>query len=275
MTEILQAIVLGIVEGLTEFLPISSTGHLIIAEHAIGFKDTAKLFTVVIQMGAIAAVIWYYRKDIWRRITGLFKGSAGDRKFWVNLIIATIPAGLIGLLLENTIEAWAVPSTVAVALILGGFALLWVEMVFMKNAKHRTTNLDDLTYKQSLAIGTIQVLALLPGVSRSGATIVGGLLSGLNRVSATAFSFWLSMPVIILAGSYKLIKDKSELSALPGGSWALLAGTVSAFVSALLVVSWLLRYVAKHDFKPFAYYRIGLGLLLLLMLATGILSNTV
>ncbi|MDQ2973087.1 MAG: undecaprenyl-diphosphate phosphatase [bacterium] len=274
MREIIQAIFLGIVEGLTEFLPISSTGHLIVAEHAIGFRDSSKLFTVVIQVGAIAAVIWHYRLDILSRLASLIKWENKAQKFWLNLVIATLPAGVVGLLLESTLEKYSVPSTVAITLIVGGFVLLWAENKF-EHDKQTADNIDSISQKQALGIGLAQVLSLVPGVSRSGATIVGGMLAGLKRKTAAEFSFWLAMPVIILASSYKLIKYSDQLDELPGGNTALLAGTISAFFSALLVVNWLLKYIAKHDFKPFAYYRIAIGVLLLILLATNLLSNSV
>ncbi|MDQ3093730.1 MAG: undecaprenyl-diphosphate phosphatase [bacterium] len=273
MVEILQAIFLGIVEGLTEFLPISSTGHLIVAEHVIGFRDTSKLFTVVIQVGAIGAVIWHYRADIIKRVISLIKWETSAQNFWLNLVIATLPAGIVGLLLESTIEKYSVPSTVAITLIVGGFVLIWAENKFTHD-KQTAGNLDSITPKQALGIGTAQILSLVPGVSRSGSTIVGGMLAGLKRDTAAEFSFWLAMPVIILASGYKLIKYNDELASLPGGNMALLIGTISAFFSALLVVNWLLKYIARHDFKPFAYYRIGFGIFLLVLLITNLLSNS-
>ena len=278
MIAIIHAVILGIVEGLTEFLPISSTGHLIVAEHAIGFKDSAELFTVVIQIGAIAAVVWHYRLDIISKITGLFKRDKTIGKFWVNLIIATIPAGLAGLALDKTLQKYAVPRTVAISLILGGIVLWLVETYRHDNKVERPrdmgrtssqTSLESITPKQALGVGVAQVFSLVPGVSRSGATIVGGLLSGLDRVTATAFSFYLSIPVMILATGYKVLKNHHEISNLPGGSAALVVGIVTAFITGLMAVSWLLRYISRHDFKNFAYYRIGFGIFILLLLALG------
>jgi len=274
MIAILQAIFLGIVEGLTEFLPISSTGHLIVAEHAIGYKDAAQTFTVVVQVGALFAIAWYFRKDLWTKITGLFRGVEGARKFWLNLVIATIPAGLIGLVLDKTLEKYAVPMTVAISLIIGGFILLLAEAKFAKTAHHSKLELEKITSKQALGIGLAQVVSLVPGVSRSGATIVGGMLAGLNRLTAATFSFYLALPILGLASLYKLFKARHSLGELPGGAPALVLGTVAAFVSALLVVGWLLKYVSRHDFKPFAYYRIVFGCLLLLLVATGLLANS-
>lgn len=279
MIAIIHAIILGIVEGFTEFLPISSTGHLIVAEHLIGFKDTAELFTVVIQIGSVSAVMWYYRLDLIKRITGFFKREEGANKFWLNLVIATIPAGLIGVALDKTLQKYAVPRYVAVMLILGGIVLYVVETYHQKESsdrprrmeKHTEARLDTITPKQALGVGMAQVVSLMPGVSRSGATIVGGLLGGLDRVTATAFSFYLSIPVMILATLYKLAKNRHEITHLPGGTAALVVGVITAFVTGLLAVSWLLQYISKHNFKKFAYYRIAFGFFIFLLLAVGAL----
>lgn len=281
MVAIIHAIILGIIEGLTEFLPISSTGHLIVAEHAIGFKDSAELFTVVIQIGAVSAVIWYYRLDIFNRITALFKRESGAYTFWINLVLATIPAGLIGVVLDKTLQKYAVPRTVAIMLILGGIVLWLVETYHQqdKGTRARQMNrsttkpkLDSITPKQALGVGMAQVVSLVPGVSRSGATIVGGLLSGLDRVTATAFSFYLSMPVMVLATLYKVGKEHNKISMLPGGMPALIVGVMTAFITGLMAVSWLLQYISKHDFKGFAYYRIGFGIFILVLLDMGFLK---
>jgi len=281
MMAIIHAIILGIVEGLTEFLPISSTGHLIVAEHAIGFKDTAELFTVVIQIGAIAAVVWYYRLDIINRIVRLIKREKGADRFWINLVIATVPAGLFGLVLDKTLQKYAVPRTVALTLILGGIVLWAVETYRhekkddrprvrpLKESKGPYVNLDTITPKQALGVGVAQVASLVPGVSRSGATIVGGLLSGMDRVTATAFSFYLSIPIMILATGYKLALHHDEIAQLPGGLAALVIGVFTAFITGLMAVSWLLQYISRHDFKKFAYYRIGFGIFILFLLAMG------
>ncbi len=272
MWHILQAIILGIVEGLTEFLPISSTGHLIVAENLIKFKDTAELFTVVIQVGAIAAVVWFYRLDLIQKITGLFARSDLAKKFWLNLIIATIPAGLVGLLLDKTMQKYAVPKTVALALIAGGIVLWLVETYHRAPKAKGEAQLDKITAKQALGVGVAQIVSLVPGVSRSGSTIVGGLLSGLDRVTATAFSFYLSMPIMVLASGYKILKEREHIGSLPGGALALVIGVVVAFVTALIAVKWLLKYVSTHDFKGFAYYRILFGVLILILLATSVLN---
>lgn len=267
--EILQAIILGIVEGLTEFLPISSTGHLIVAQEALGYYDTSKLFTVVIQTGAIAAVIWFYRRELWRLLRGLKSGERSARRFWLIWLLATIPAGIAGLLLEEEIEARAVTLTVAIALIAGG-VVMWLVETYHHTPPAKTARLEKLSSKQALAIGLYQVLALIPGVSRSGATIIGGMLSGVDRLTATAFSFYLGIPILLVAASYKL--RTGDMGTVPGGSGALIAGLIASFLTALLVVGWLLRYVSKHNLKAFAYYRIIFGALLLVLLGLGSLD---
>lgn len=268
--EILQAIILGIVEGLTEFLPISSTGHLVVAEDALGFYDASKMFAVVIQTGAIAAVIWFYRTDLWKLVTGLFSGDQAARQFWLIWILATIPAGIFGLLFDTRIESYAVPLTVAIALIAGGIIIWLVETYYRPPPSKDTAQLTKLTTKQAVIIGCYQVLALVPGVSRSGATIIGGMLAGQDRVTATAFSFYLGIPILLVAGAYKLATG--DISTIPGGGTALFAGLISSFISALIVVGWLLRYVSRHSFKSFAYYRIAFGILLLVLIAAGVIG---
>ncbi len=269
--EILQAIVLGVVEGLTEFLPVSSTGHLVVAQDLMGYKDTSRLFTVVIQMGAIAAVLWFYRRQLWQLVAGLYRRDKAVQRFWLMWIAATIPAGVLGLFLETRLETYAVSLTVAIALIIGGIAIWLIETYHRVPPPKKEARLETLTFRQALQIGLFQVLALIPGVSRSGATIMGGLLSGVDRVTATAFSFYLGIPVLLLAGSYKLAID--DVSTIDGSAPALIAGIVTAFITALIVIGWLLRYVSKHDFKIFAYYRIVLGLILLLLMASGTIQS--
>lgn len=268
MLEILQAIALGILEGFAEFLPISSTGHLIVASEFLGYKDTAKIFTVVIQMGAIAAVLWFYRRDLINKVIGLFRGDKQIIRFWLIWIIATIPGGVAGFLLRDKVSVYAVSLTVAVALIIGGIAI-WLIETYHKAARSKggEAQFEKITFRQSIQVGAFQMLALVPGVSRSGATIMGGLISGLDRVTAAAFSFYLSIPILLLAGGYQLIKGYDELHTVSGGASALLAGTIAAFITASLVIRWVLRYVYNHDFKIFAYYRIILGLLIIAALA--------
>jgi undecaprenyl-diphosphatase len=272
-----RAVILGIVEGITEFLPISSTGHLIVTENLIGFRDCTNTFTVVIQIGAILAVVLYYWRDLLARALGLFRGDQTAVKFWLNLIIATIPAAVIGLSLENLLSNLDTPLTVAISLIVGGILLYALEV---RRGRTQTApeplepQIDSITPLQALLIGSAQVLAVIfPGTSRSGAAIVGGWMLGLNRVTATAFSFYLGIPTLGAAGLYKLYKARNELSSLPGGVPALLIGSFVSLITAFLAVTWLLRYVSKNDFKGFAIYRIVAGCAILMLLATGILQN--
>lgn len=268
--EVFQAIILGIVEGLTEFLPVSSTGHLIVAQDMLGYYDTSKMFTVVIQTGAIAAVMWFYRRELWGLVKGLFSGDKKARYFWLIWVLATVPAGIFGLLFDEKLETYSTSTTVAFALIIGGLIIWLIETFHRPPATPRSAQLQKITVKQSVLIGFYQVLALVPGVSRSGATIMGGLLSGVDRVTATAFSFYLGIPILLMAGVYKVATG--DISTVEGGAPALIAGLVASFITALIVVGWLLRYVSKHDFKIFAYYRIALGFLILILIAAGTLS---
>lgn len=265
MFALIQAIILGIVEGITEFLPISSTGHLIIAEELLHFKDTKEIFTVVIQVGAIAAVLWYFRQDLSRRTAALLRREPAAIKFWTLLAIGTIPAGLLGLLIDSQMEHITTPAVVAWALILGG-VVLWLVDRRPVIAKKQEPQLDGIRTRQALLVGVGQCLALIPGVSRSGATIMSGLFAGMDRATATAFSFYLSIPVLVLASAYKLVKYHDAVSSIPGGVPAILLGMVAAFFTALAAVAWLLRYISRHNFKPFAYYRMAIGLVLLLWL---------
>ena len=273
--DFINAIILGLVEGITEFLPVSSTGHLIVAQRLLGFKDSASTFLVVIQIGAILAVVFYYYKDLLARVIGLFQGKPVALRFWLNLVIATVPAALIALSLEQYLSALDTPLVVGWALIIGG-VILW--LLEEKRAKQNAAPeplepmIDSITPVQALWIGLAQVLAVVfPGTSRSGASIVGGWLLGLNRVTATAFSFYLGLPILGLAGLYKLYKARDTLSALPGGAPALLVGTLVSGVVAFAAVSWLLRYVSRNNFKGFAIYRIVAGSVILALVALRVL----
>ncbi len=274
----LEAVMLGIVEGITEFLPISSTGHLIVAESLLGFEDPNKTFTVVIQIGAILAVVLYYFKDLLARVTGLFAGQQKALKFWLNLLISTIPAAIIGLLLENALSFLDTPLTVAIALIVGGIILYVLETLRgNKNTAPEPLEpmIDSITPRQALLIGCFQVLAVIfPGTSRSGASIVGGWMVGLNRVTATAFSFYMGIPTLGAAGLYKLYKARDELGSLPGGSSALIVGSLVSLVTAFLAVTWLLKFVSRNNFKGFAIYRIVAGVVILVLLATNVIPNS-
>lgn len=268
--DIFQAIILGVVEGFTEFLPVSSTGHLVVASDALGYYDASKMFTVVIQMGAIAAVVWFYRSQLLKLAKGVLAGDSKSRAFFLVWTIATVPAAVFGLMFDAAIEAYAVTLTVALALIIGGLLILVIEK-YKKIPKSSGEHLDKISIKQAVKIGLFQVMALIPGVSRSGATIMGGLLTGLDRVTATAFSFYLGIPIVLLAGIYKLVTD--DITTVEGGWSAILAGTVASFVTAFLVIKWLLNYVSRNDFRIFAYYRIIFGCLLIVFVALGLLSQ--
>jgi undecaprenyl-diphosphatase len=264
--EALQALLLGVIEGLTEFLPISSTGHLIVAEKYIGFHDTAKTFTIVIQVGAILAVAWFYRKDLWQKVNGLLAGSKTASRFWLNLVVATIPAGILGLLADKHFERYATVKVVAFAMITGGI-VLWLVDNKPAPKEPEPIKVESMSARQALTVGLAQCIALIPGVSRSGASIVGGLLTGLNRPTATAFSFYLGIPVLGLASAYKLAKGWDGIGSISGGSSSIVIGLIAAFITALIAVSWLLKYISTHNFRPFAYYRIIAGVLILALIA--------
>jgi undecaprenyl-diphosphatase len=256
---IAKAAVLGIVEGLTEFLPVSSTGHLILAGDLLDFNDErGKLFEIVIQTGAILAVCWEYRAKIGSVVCGL-GGDRGAQRFVLNLAIAFLPLAILGLLFGKIIKANLFqPVPVALAFILGGVFILWAER---RQHVIRVHSVDDLTWRDALKLGIAQAFALIPGTSRSGATIIGGLFFGLSRKAATEFSFFLAIPTLILAGAYQLWKERALLSLDDLGMWA--TGFVTAFVSAFLCVRWLLRYISNHDFSLFAWYRIVFGLVVI------------
>ncbi len=256
---ILKAIVLGLVEGFTEFLPISSTGHLVLASELLHFNDDrGKLFSIVIQSGAILAVCWEYRARIAAVACGLPRERAAQR-FTLNLVIAFLPLAVLGLLFGSAIKAQLFnATTVAVAFIVGGIVILWAER---REHRIRVETVDELGPLDALKLGIAQAFALIPGTSRSGATIIGGLLFGLSRRAATEFSFFLAIPTLGLATLYQLYKERELLSFDDWGMWA--AGFASAFMSAFLCVRWLLRYIASHDFTLFAWYRIGFGILVL------------
>ncbi len=256
---LLKALILGIVEGLTEFLPISSTGHLILAGDLLDFNDErGKLFEIVIQSGAILAVVWEYRARIAGVITGLGKNRLANRLV-LNLAIAFMPLAVLGLLFKKAIEAHLFqPVPVALAFIVGAFVILWAE-----RRTHTVTieTVDDIRPLDALKLGLAQALALIPGTSRSGATIIGGLFFGLSRKAATEFSFFLAIPTLFAATAYNLYKERALLNADDLGMWAV--GFVSAFVSAFLCVRWLLRFISSHDFTPFAWYRLAFGFVVL------------
>jgi undecaprenyl-diphosphatase len=263
---ICKAVILGVVEGLTEFLPVSSTGHLIVVGSLLDFTgDDANTFHVVIQFGAILAVCWEYRRRIADVVSGLTT-QASARRFAMNVVIATLPAVALGLLFEKSIKASLfAPVPVALALVLGGVVILWAEARQRErgDTPPRVQSIDALTPVDALKIGCAQCCALIPGVSRSGSTIIGGLVLGLERRVATEFSFFLAIPIIVGATLFEVVR---HWHATPVELVDLFTiGMAAAFVSAFVCVRWLLRYVATHDFTVFAWYRIGFGLVVLLV----------
>lgn len=256
---LLHALILGIVEGLTEFLPVSSTGHLILAGDLLGFNDDkGKLFEIVIQSGAILAVMWEYRMRIAQVLFGLGHDRNAQRLV-LNLIIAFIPLAGLGLLFGKAIKAHLFnPVSVAAAFIIGGLFILWAEK---RQHRIRVESVDELDIIDAFKLGLAQALALIPGTSRSGATIIGGLFFGLSRRAATEFSFFLAIPTLLVATAYQLYKERALLNADDLSMWAV--GFIAAFVSAFLCVRWLLRYISHHSFIPFAWYRIAFGLAVL------------
>ena len=262
---LLKAAVMGIVEGVTEFLPVSSTGHLILAGSLIGFTDdtvkSAKLFEIVIQAGAIVAVMIVYWQRLREALAGLSGADARQRRFVLNVLIGFLPAAILGVLFSKAIKAHLfTPAVVATTFILGGFVILWAER--RQASAVRIQTVDELTPLDALKVGLAQSFALVPGTSRSGATIIGGMLFGLSRKAATDFSFFLAIPTLIGASVYSLWKERATLSAADAPLLAV--GTLVSFAVAWVVVRWLLRYIATHSFVPFAWYRIGFGLVVLL-----------
>jgi undecaprenyl-diphosphatase len=261
-----KAAIMGVVEGLTEFLPISSTGHLILAASLLNFTgDKVKVFDIAIQTGAIFAVILVY----WQRLRDTAAGLGSDpraRRFTLNVLIAFVPAVALGLVFGKAIKEHLFnPTVVASAFIVGGFIILWAER--RPASVVRIHQVDDMTPWDALKVGLVQCLAMVPGTSRSGATIIGGMLLGLSRKAATDFSFFLAIPTLVGAGAYSPIKERALLS------WADLpmfaVGLLFSFISAWLCVRWLLRYIATHDFVPFAWYRIVFGAVVLITAWTG------
>ena len=261
---LVKAAIMGIVEGLTEFLPISSTGHLILAGSLLGFHDDkAKIFDVAIQTGAMFAVIWYYRAKIMNVASGLSYDKT-SQKFAVNVLIAFLPAAILGLMFASKIKAYLFkPIPVAIAFIVGGFIILWVERITAARPfGPKVHSIDDLEWTDALKLGLAQATALIPGTSRSGATIIGGMIFGLSRKAATEFSFFLAIPTLIGAGVYDLYKYRHLLSVSDIPMFAV--GTVVSFVSALVCVHWLIKFVSGNDFRGFAWYRIAFGVVVLL-----------
>ena len=263
-----KALFLGVVEGLTEFLPVSSTGHLIIAGQLIGFNgEKAKVFDIVIQLAAILAVCWEYRERLRAAIAGITTERMQQR-FVANLAIAFTPAAVLGLLFHGDIKRYLFhPLPVATAFVAGGLLIIWAE-----RRAHRVTveRVDDLRWQDALKIGFAQTLALIPGTSRSGATIIGGLFFGLSRRAATEFSFFLAVPTMFAAVTYDVYRNRAILQADDLGVFAV--GFIASFVSAFLAVRGLLRYISRHDFTAFAYYRVAFGAVVLVTAYPGLID---
>jgi undecaprenyl-diphosphatase len=262
---LIKAFILGIVEGLTEFLPISSTGHLILAADLLGFQGpVAGVFEIVIQSGAIAAVCVEYRSRLWNAVRGVTHDRT-QQQFVLNLVIAFLPLAILGLLFKNTIEAHLFkPIPVAIAFIVGGLIILWVER---RPHTIRVQEVDQLTTLDAVKLGLFQAFALIPGTSRSGATIIGGLMMGLSRKAAAEFSFFLAVPTLLAASIYKLYKARDLLSINDIGLFAV--GILTAFISAYIAIRALIRYVSTHDFTIFAWYRIAFGAIVLITAHMG------
>lgn len=254
-----KTVIMGIVEGATEFLPVSSTGHLIITGDLLGFltKEKRDVFEIVIQLGAILAVVWQYRVKFTHVAAHL--NESKSQQFILNLFIAFLPLAIIGLAFHHEIKALLFnPKSVAIALIVGGFIILWIEKRLPKVTIH---HVDDMNWKHALKVGFAQAIALIPGASRAGSTIIGGMLFGLSRTVATEFSFFLAVPVMFAATAYDLFRSRDLLAA--DDLLIFFIGFFTAFIAALVVIKVLIRYVANHDFTAFAWYRIVFGALVL------------
>jgi len=269
LSDVVKALILGVVEGLTEFLPISSTGHLIITQQLLGFNDErAKVFAIVIQTGAILAVVIEYRVRHLQILRGLMSGDPRAWRFLVNIAIAFTPLAVLGLLFGHWIKAHLFNATaVAIAFIVGAFLILWAER---RAHSIRVPEVDDMTWRDALKVGVAQAFALIPGMSRAGSTIIGGLLFGLSRRAATEFSFFLAVPTLVAAGILDLVEHRDLLGTSDIGIFT--AGFVAAFVSAFLAVRGLLRYISRNDFTVFAWYRIAFGLLVLVTGYAGLVD---
>jgi undecaprenyl-diphosphatase len=266
---LIKVIIMGIVEGLTEFLPISSTGHLILAGSLLNFTgEKVKVFEIVIQAGAMLAVCWEYRRRIIDVIRN-FSSDAAARRFVANLLVAFLPAVVLGLLFGKMIKAHLfAPVPVALAFIVGAFIILIVERRNRLNEDSlRIHSVDEMTMLDAFKVGCAQCFALIPGTSRSGASIIGGMAFGLSRQAATEFSFFLAIPTLFGATIYSLYRERALLSAADLPMFGV--GALAAFISAFFCVRWLLRYISSHDFTIFVWYRIVFGVLILISAATG------
>lgn len=270
--DVVKVIILSLIEGVTEFLPISSTGHLIVGSALLDFNATGEIFEIFIQIGAVAAVIVYYQDTLISRAVQA-RSLPEHRRFWLLILIAFLPAAALGILLEKQIgELLFSPQVVAISLIAGGVAFLLVERLprFRQPTADKFSQISDMTFRQALAVGIVQTLALIPGVSRSGSSIIGGMLSGLDRRVATEFSFFLAIPVLGGATVYKLISSLDSLG-LESMLLLLLGATLSA-VFARLAIDWLLRFISRNSFVVFGFYRIAAGLLILAAVSAGLID---
>lgn len=257
-----KALLLGIVEGFTEFLPISSTGHLILVGDWLEFNDDkAKVFEIAIQAGALLAVCWEYRARIAATLAGLFS-SRDAQRFAINICIAFLPLAVLGLLFIKAIKAHLfAPLPVGAAFVVGGFIILWVEARVRARPAARVPTMDDMSALDALKVGLLQAFSLIPGTSRSGASIIGGMWIGMSRKAATEFSFFLAIPTLFGASAYSLVKYRDLFSA-EDLSWFGI-GALSAFISAFICVRWLLHFIERHDYRVFGWYRIVVGLLIM------------
>lgn len=265
ITLLIHALILGLVEGITEFLPVSSTGHLILVGQLLGFNDDkGKVFEIAIQFAAILAVVWEYRKRLFHTVLSL-RSEASSQRLALNLIVAFLPAAILGFLFLKQIKYYLFnPFVVASAFILGGFLIIWAEK--RQHSVH-AESVDDLTWLDALKVGFAQALAMIPGTSRSGATIIGGLFFGLSRRAATEFSFFLAIPTMFAATLYDIYKNHDLFSVDDLALFAV-GGTVS-FISAFIAVRGLIRFISRHDFTVFAWYRIAFGIIVLLSSQLG------
>ena len=281
---LIKAFFLGIIEGLTEFIPVSSTGHLIIIGDWISFTSSSgKVFEVVIQLGSILAVMWVFRARLWQLIRGTLTGVPVEVAFTRNLLLAFLPAAVIGAIFIKTIkQVFYHPGVVAVTLVLGGLIMLWVERKThhtpgdmpgaaddsASDERATARTLEQITWKQAIGVGVAQCVAMIPGVSRSGSTIIGGMIAGIQRKTATEFSFFLAMPTMLGAAAYDMYRNIDLLSSHDLS--AIAVGFIAAFLSALVVVRAVLRFVANHTYRVFAWYRIALGIVVAIWLATHV-----
>jgi undecaprenyl-diphosphatase len=267
-----KALILGVIEGLTEFLPISSTGHLVLAGELLRFTgEKTDVFKIVIQSGAMLAIVLEYRTRFLAVLKGLGSNRAAQR-FVLNLLVAFLPAAVLGLAFGRLIKTYLFHAEpIALAFIVGALIILWVERPAVRPKRRALVeSVDDMTWKDALKVGIAQAFALIPGTSRSGATIIGGMLFGLSRKAATEFSFFLAVPTLVAAGAYDFWRNRALFDSGDVGMFAV--GSAAAFVSAFLCVRWLLRYIATHDFTPFAWYRIAFGAAVLVTAYAGVVN---